>query len=176
MARHQLGIVFCPITDREIVYMNRILSHHSFSSFLRLRNRTEATTGAPIRAVTELTGKAPSKPGIRATRLQTSANAAPANRTAGIRPYGRMFEKWPGTGAGRQAKKDDRSTIGRHDRRQHSCRGDHQKTCPLDVQSQVTGIAVAKQHQVQRLDQQERQRDQNRHDRNKQHHLVAGNT
>ena len=53
--------------------MNRILSHHSFSSFLRLRNRTEATTGAPIRAVTELTGKAPSKPGIRAIKLQTSA-------------------------------------------------------------------------------------------------------
>ena len=38
---------------------------------------TAAMTGAPTRAVTELTGRAPSKPGMRAMRLQTSARAAP---------------------------------------------------------------------------------------------------
>ncbi len=41
--------------------------------------------GAPINAVTELTGNAPSKPGIRATRLQTSARQAPVSIVAGIK-------------------------------------------------------------------------------------------
>lgn len=40
--------------------------------------------GAPTKAVTEFTGKAPSKPGARAIKLQTKANAAPINKTAGI--------------------------------------------------------------------------------------------
>ena len=40
--------------------------------------------GAPINAVTELTGNAPSKPGIRATILQNKAKAAPVNMHAGI--------------------------------------------------------------------------------------------
>ena len=46
--------------------------------------RTAAMTGAPIRAVTELTGKAPSKPGIRAIRLQNKANTAPQRAVAGM--------------------------------------------------------------------------------------------
>ena len=58
---------------------------YSFQSFLRLLNKTEATTGAPTSAVTELTGKAPSKPGIRASRLQINAKAAPNNKVAGIK-------------------------------------------------------------------------------------------
>ena len=40
--------------------------------------------GAPTNAVMELTGKAPSNPGIRAIRLHNNANAAPANMVAGI--------------------------------------------------------------------------------------------
>ena len=159
------------------MYMDRILFHHSFSSFLRLRNSTEATTGAPTKAVTELTGKAPSKPGIRGNQVTGERQCGTGKQDGRHQdPVVGGLKNGPAQVRNGQAKKDDRSAIGRHDRRQHSCRGDHQKTCPLDVQSQVTGIAVAKQHQVQRLDQQERQRDQNRHDRNKQHHLVAGNT
>ena len=53
---------------------------YSLNSLLRLRNNTDATTGAPTRAVTELTGRAPSKPGMRATRLHTKANEAPASK------------------------------------------------------------------------------------------------
>ena len=41
--------------------------------------------GAPTKAVTEFTGNAPSKPGIRAIRLHTNANDAPASKEAGIR-------------------------------------------------------------------------------------------
>ena len=40
--------------------------------------------GAPIKAVTEFTGSAPSKPGIRATMLQNNAKAAPVSIHAGI--------------------------------------------------------------------------------------------
>ena len=40
--------------------------------------------GAPIRAVTLLTGMAPSKPGARAIKLQISANNAPHKAVAGI--------------------------------------------------------------------------------------------
>ena len=41
--------------------------------------------GAPIKAVTELTGKAPSNPGIRAIRLHINAKAAPVNIVPGIK-------------------------------------------------------------------------------------------
>ena len=63
---------------------DKALSLYSFISSFRLRNNTEATTGAPINAVTELSGKAPSKPGIRAIRLQANAKVAPINTVAGI--------------------------------------------------------------------------------------------
>jgi hypothetical protein len=43
-----------------------------------------ATTGAPINAVTELIGKAPSKPGIRAIKLHAKAKAIPVSIVAGI--------------------------------------------------------------------------------------------
>ena len=43
------------------------------------------TIGAPMRAVTELIGSAPSKPGIRAMTLQIRASNAPTSVTAGIR-------------------------------------------------------------------------------------------
>ena len=46
---------------------------------------TDMTTGAPMSAVTELTGKAPSNPGIRAMMLQVRAIAAPTRRLAGMR-------------------------------------------------------------------------------------------
>ena len=36
-------------------------------------------------AVTELTGRAPSKPGMRAIRLQAKAREAPITRQAGIK-------------------------------------------------------------------------------------------
>ena len=58
--------------------------HYSPMSSLRLRNSTTAITGAPTKAVTLLTGSAPSKPGIRATRLQNKANRAPHTAVAGI--------------------------------------------------------------------------------------------
>ncbi len=40
--------------------------------------------GAPMRAVTLLTGMAPSNPGARAIRLQINAKAAPHRAVAGI--------------------------------------------------------------------------------------------
>ena len=43
-----------------------------------------AMTGAPTRAVTELTGKAPSKPGRRARRLHTYASTPPASIVPGM--------------------------------------------------------------------------------------------
>ena len=48
-------------------------------------NSTMAMTGAPMSAVTELTGKAPSKPGSLAIRLQSKARAAPVSSVDGIR-------------------------------------------------------------------------------------------
>ena len=51
---------------------------------MRLPNKTEITIGAPINAVTELIGNAPSNPGIRATKLQNRAREAPVRVTAGI--------------------------------------------------------------------------------------------
>ena len=51
--------------------------------FLFLKS-TDATTGAPTSAVTELTGNAPSNPGMRAIRLHTNAKAAPTSKVAGI--------------------------------------------------------------------------------------------
>ena len=51
--------------------------NYSLVSSLLLRNRIQVTTGAPINAVTELTGSAPSNPGRRAIRLQSSANTFP---------------------------------------------------------------------------------------------------
>ena len=54
--------------------------------FFRFRFKsTDKTIGAPINAVTEFTGKAPSNPGNRATRLQNKAKAAPTNTDAGMR-------------------------------------------------------------------------------------------
>ena len=41
--------------------------------------------GAPTRAVTLLTGSAPSKPGMRATRLHINARQAPVSIVAGIK-------------------------------------------------------------------------------------------
>ena len=40
--------------------------------------------GAPTSAVTELTGSAPSIPGIRAIRLQANAKSAPISTQAGV--------------------------------------------------------------------------------------------
>jgi hypothetical protein len=50
---------------------------------LRLLKSTHITTGAPTSAVTELTGSAPSNPGILAIRLHNKANDAPHNNDAG---------------------------------------------------------------------------------------------
>ena len=58
--------------------------NYSSSSPLRFLKSTDATTGAPTKAVTEFTGKAPSNPGIRAMRLHTNANEAPTSNVAGI--------------------------------------------------------------------------------------------
>ena len=81
---HNLDRMLAGITDGEPRKTDGFLAVHSpVSSFRRLKSTT-ATTGAPIRAVTELTGSAPSKPGIRAMRLQSKASAAPASREAGI--------------------------------------------------------------------------------------------
>lgn len=55
------------------------------TSSLRLLKRTAAMTGAPTKAVTLFTGRAPSKPGIRAIKLQTNAKAAPQSIVAGMR-------------------------------------------------------------------------------------------
>ena len=44
---------------------------------------TDITMGAPISPVTTLIGKAPSKPGIRAIKLQNKARTEPAKITAG---------------------------------------------------------------------------------------------
>ena len=73
------------IACRQVPYDNRFLFHYSFISLRRFLNSTETTTGAPTNAVTELTGNAPSNPGIRAIKLQSKAKAAPANKEAGIR-------------------------------------------------------------------------------------------
>ena len=53
-------------------------------SFFLFPNNTDATTGAPTKAVTEFTGKAPSNPGNRAIRLHNNANDAPTNMEVGI--------------------------------------------------------------------------------------------
>ena len=45
---------------------------------------TEMTTGAPMNAVTALIGRLPSKPGMRAMRLQKSAISIPMSMVAGM--------------------------------------------------------------------------------------------
>ena len=42
-------------------------------------------TGAPTKAVTELTGSAPSKPGMRAMKLHSRAKTAPQRAVVGIK-------------------------------------------------------------------------------------------
>ncbi len=70
------------IALRKIHYLYCLfLFHHA--SLLRFLNNTHITTGAPTKAVTELTGIAPSNPGILAIRLHSNAKEAPPNNEAG---------------------------------------------------------------------------------------------
>src|SRR5699024_8867881 len=84
--RYNLGPPLTGVTGSQFPNMYSFLIHHySFISLRRLLNKTDITTGAPTKAVTEFTGNAPSKPGIRAIKLHTNANDAPASKEAGIR-------------------------------------------------------------------------------------------
>lgn len=54
-------------------------------NFIYFFNKTHRATGAPVSAVTELIGNAPSNPGSRAIRLHIKARLAPAKSVAGRR-------------------------------------------------------------------------------------------
>lgn len=66
-----------------IQFVIALLFYSAISPF-RLPKSTDITIGAPISAVTELIGSAPSNPGIRAIKLHTKAIAAPISKDAGI--------------------------------------------------------------------------------------------
>ena len=83
MGGHEFRAVFIGVSDTQIPNVDGRL-FHSLISFLRLLKRTYTTIGAPISAVMELTGNAPSKPGMRAIRLHSRASDEPVSMAAGI--------------------------------------------------------------------------------------------
>ena len=47
-----------------------------------------------------------------------------------------------------QAKEDDRTTISCHDGDKDARHADHLNTCPLDVETEILCVGIAKKHEV----------------------------
>ena len=56
-----------------------------------------------------------------------------------------------------QSQESNRTTIGGSNSTEHSGTGNNQQTGALEIQAQIAGIAVAKKHKVEALDQGKRQ-------------------